>query len=344
MLGKKQKISCAASLSLTCIILSACLSACLSASLSICLSILPNANSTAFAASDKDELSLSEARQYMLTLINRDRKSQGLKEVTYDDVAEKAGTEHSNEMAKLGYLSHWDMSGRKPDQRYNMAGGSGFVMENTHIQFSGFAGGNVRGTSEFKIDPDAKVAKRTIEEIEQEFFGEQPPNDGHRKNILDPDHTRVGIGLSYAVNGDSYRLACTQEFIHSYGNVDVEPQTITIGETFLVKGNLDPGLQLQSLDLFRDDLPKPMTLQDLDATHSYGPPTTRVFTHFAGSGVSRDVLTVKDVDGRQAFECKFPTEKNLWKPGLYYVYVWARVPNSNRKGNLVVASKTIEVR
>ncbi len=295
-------------------------------------------------ASEKDAMSLADARQYMLSLINRDRKTLGLREVSTDETAERAGTLHSDEMAKLGYLSHWDVGGRKPDQRYNEAGGTGFVMENGHIEFSGFAGENGSSSAEYKINPEAKLSKRTIDDIEGEFFNEQPPNDGHRRNILDPDHTNVGIGLSVANNGECERISCTQEFIHSYGKVEAAPRSVKAGESFVVKGSLDPGLKLQSVDLFWEELPQAMTLKELDATHSYGPPQTRVNTYFPSSPASRDALSVTENTGRQEFTCRFDTDKTLWKPGLYYVYVWVKPPDPTRQKNLVVASKTIEVR
>ena len=295
-------------------------------------------------ANEKDAINIADAKQYMISLINRDRKSQGLNEVSSDETAERAGVLHSDEMAKLGYLSHWDVLGRKPDQRYCSVGGTGFVMENGHIEFAGFAGDNAGGNTEFTIDPTAKISKKTIEEIESGFFNEQAPNDGHRRNILDPDHSKVGIGLSIAKNGDSHRISCAQEFIHSYGAVETVPNSIKLGESFVVKGSLDPGLSLQSVDLFWEELPKPMTLKELDATYSYGPPQLRINTYFPSSPASRDNLKITDNAGRQEFNCRFDTDKTLWKPGLYYVYVWVKTPDLTRKKNLVVASKTIEVR
>ena len=35
-----------------------------------------------------------------------------------------------------------------------------------------------------------------MEEIEASYFNETPPNDGHRRNILAPEHTHVGIALA----------------------------------------------------------------------------------------------------------------------------------------------------
>ncbi|MCC7528939.1 MAG: CAP domain-containing protein [Candidatus Melainabacteria bacterium] len=295
-------------------------------------------------AKEEDQMSIADAKNYMISLINRDRKSQGLKEVVNDETAEHAGTMHSDEMAKLGYLSHWDVTGRKPDQRYCSVGGTGFVMENGHIEFAGFAGDDAGGNTEFKLDPAAKIAKKDVEAIEAGFFNEQPPNDGHRRNILDPDHNKVGIGLSVARNEDSYRITCAQEFIHSYGRVEAVPVSVKVGESFVVKGSLDPGLNLQSVDLFWEELPRPMTLKELDETHSYGPPQTRVNTYFPGSPAAQNNLSSTNNAGRQEFTCRFDTDKTLWKPGLYYVYVWVKTPDPNCKKNLVVASKVIEVR
>lgn len=310
------------------------------------LSSLPGFAKQRSLALAESELSIADAKQYMISLINRDRKSAGLKEVTSDEIAERAGNLHSDEMAKLGYLSHWDRLGRKPDQRYCSVGGTGFVMENGHIEFSGFSsnGEGEGGGGEFTLDADARVSRKTIEGIEAGFINEQPPNDGHRRNILDPDHTKVGIGLSIAKKGDSLRVACVQEFVHDYGKVEISAQSVNVGESFVVKGSLDPGLTLQSVDLFRDEFPQPMTLKELDETHSYGPPQVRINTYFPGAPAAADALTISENAGRQEFSCRFDTDKALWKPGLFYVYVWARPLDPNRKTNLVVASKTIEVR
>lgn len=303
-----------------------------------------NHMAAAETSSSKDELSIAEAKQYMLSLINRDRKSQGLREVTWDETAERAGNSHSDEMAKLGYLSHWNTAGKKPDQRYCEAGGTGFVMENGHIEFSGFPGDGAGTNTEFKVDPNATISKRDLDDIEAGFFNEQPPNDGHRLNILDPDHTKVGVGISVAKKGDSFRIACAQEFIHSYGKIEASPSAIKIGESFTVKGRLDPGLRLSSLDLFFEGLPQPMSLKQLDETHGYGPPQLRVNTYFPNSSAAQGHLSMSESGGRQEFTCRFDTDPATWKPGLYYVYIWTKTPDPNRIKPLCVASKTIEVR
>lgn len=298
---------------------------------------------TAYAG-DSDELGMADAKKYMIDLINKDRKTAGLKPVAADEAGEKAGQLHSDEMAEFGYLSHWDLKGRKPDQRYGLLGGTGFVMENAHIEFSGYSSDEGKGEKKasFKIDPDAKVSKKDLEDIESGFFNEKPPNDGHRRNILDPDHTHVGIGLSVAKLGESSRLTCTQELIHNYGKIELEPGAVTLGLEFVVKGKLDPGIQLQSLDLYWEELPKTMTVKQLEETHSYGPPTTKIASFYAGSSSSANALTSSIVDGQQEFSCKFVPDAT-WKPGLYYVYVFAKQTGTTPPKSICVASKTIEV-
>lgn len=308
------------------------------------LSLLFGINCGAVRAGESDELNISDAKKYMIDLINRDRKSAGLKPVVMDEAGNNAGQLHSDEMAEAGYLSHWDKKGRKPDQRYNLLGGTGFVMENAHIEFSGYSNDEKNGDkpSVFTIDPDAKISKKDLDEIESGFFNEKPPNDGHRRNILDPDHTSVGIGLSVAKLGESSRLTCTQELIHNYGKIELQPGAITQGMEFVVSGKLDAGVQLQSLDLYWEELPKDKTVKELEATHSYGPPTEKIASYYPGIAASVNVLTSNVVDGKQEFSCKFLPQVTT-KPGLYYVYVFAKQTGLTPPKNTCVASKTIEV-
>src|SRR5437660_1244421 len=74
-------------------------------------------------------LSLDEARQYMVELINRDRAALERKPVRLDPVAMDAGQKHADEMALNRYMAHWDLAGKLPDQRYAEQGGIHHVQE-----------------------------------------------------------------------------------------------------------------------------------------------------------------------------------------------------------------------
>src|SRR5689334_15351400 len=79
-------------------------------------------------------LTLDEARQYMLELVNRDRAALGLKPVRLDPLAAAAGQKHADEMAVNRYMAHWDLAGKLPDQRYTELGGIHHVQENVFLE------------------------------------------------------------------------------------------------------------------------------------------------------------------------------------------------------------------
>jgi hypothetical protein len=189
---------------------------------------------------------LAGARGYMLELINRDRASVGLPAVVLDAIASKAAQEHSDEMAAKGYLGHWGLDGRKPDQRYTEVGGRDAAFENAmawhHLSIC-------------RTSPQA-FAKLKLDSCQSGFFKEKPPNDGHRRQIIDPVHTGVGIGLSLMAEGE---IACVQEFINHYGDYSGMPCKVKRGEDFSLVGRLNKGAHLDHIELRREEFPQPMS-------------------------------------------------------------------------------------
>src|SRR5262249_38821876 len=122
-----------------------------------------------------------------------------------------AGQAHAEDMARLGYLGHWGSDGSVPEQRHTEAGGADMVLENA-LCF----------TDEAKrtLDPNPRIDPAQIEKAESQFFDETPPNDGHRKNILRPGHTKVGIGVAQPVaTATEIPVPCfTHEFVDGYGS------------------------------------------------------------------------------------------------------------------------------
>ena len=70
----------------------------------------------------------SDLVNYALSLINSDRQSNGLQNVSLSSI--DSAQLHAEDMLKNGYFSHWDMNGYKPYMRYTLAGGQGAVAEN----------------------------------------------------------------------------------------------------------------------------------------------------------------------------------------------------------------------
>jgi hypothetical protein len=267
-----------------------------------------------------DLLTLGQARDYMLTLINRDRASILLKSVVLDDLATKAAQLHSDDMAENSYLSHFDRDGGNPIRRYTAIGGTGYVMENVHFDLTGDM-----NISEPPVDMQLTDApaftKRQLENMEAKFFNETPPHDGHRKNILGPHHTAVGIGLSVAArSGRGTRMTCVQDFLDDYGEFSAIPKTAVPGEQFILQGKLNEGLKLVNIDVLYEELPKPMTVEQLNHTSAWGPPNDRIVTFFPPPYKSPATVSVSEVGNNSEFAVTISTKN--WAPGLYYLVVW----------------------
>lgn len=288
------------------------------------------------------ELSLQEARDYMIALINRDRASQGLAPVQSDDIATRVGQAHADDMASRGYLSHWDLSGKKPDQRYTEYGGSGAVAENCHIEYEYSPGANPNKNKPavLTVVNEPKFRKADVEHIESEFFNEKPPYDGHRKNILEPDHNFVGVGIGVAADDKEQRLTCTQEFVNRYADMAPLPARVKGGEPVPVKGRFNSGMTIHSVALYWEAPAKEMSLSDLNKTYSYGPPTVSIATYFPAPFQSPVPIETKQEGEDQEFSLAL-TADNSWKTGTYYVMIWGRKPG--RTESTLVSNRTFEL-
>jgi uncharacterized protein YkwD len=239
-----------------------------------------------------------EAEQRLLEMINQARIEAGLAPVAWDPVAADASLAHAREMAEAGYLSHWNLAGRLPHERYARLGGRAYVAENV-----GCWGG---ARSEAQV---AELAER----MQRMMLDEQPPADGHRRNILDPDRTAVGIGVAFA-NGS---MCMTNEFLNQYLTLDGLPDEGVVGETFELSGAVAPGFALVAIGLGYLPPATPMTVADLRGTYGYTTiaPTYRwltvttdpdgrfhatgSFDHPAGAGRYQVFALVTDADGRR---------------------------------------------
>lgn len=256
-------------------------------------------------------LTLKEAREYMLALVNRDRATQGLGPVTWDDTAAKAGQEHSDDMVRHGFVGHLGTDGSVPEQRYTKAGGTEKVQENAGCMADGAAR---------EIEKNPRFSPEEIEKIQSAFFNETPPNDGHRKNILKAWHNRVGIGMTQAVG---VPVACTaQEFVDAYGTYRALPAKAKVGQVIAVEGEVLPPAVFAGIGIARIAQPKPLTVDEVNKARSYRDPQPYV-TYFP-KGYKTPIPVA--VTGN-TFSIRVPLSDG-GKPGLYQVSVWANVPQT----------------
>lgn len=253
----------------------------------------------------------------MVELINRDRTSHGLGPVELDDgPATRAGQAHAEDMARLGYLGHWGSDGSVPEQRYTEAGGADMVLENA-LCFT--------DEKKRELDPDPRIDAAAVERAESLFFDEVPPNDGHRKNILRPTHTKVGVGVAQPKStATEIAVPCfTHEFVDTYGTYGALPKTATVGATVRVEGTLGKRAVPMGVGVARVASPKPLSAGELNKRRSYPVPKPYQMYWKAGFVTPKPV----QVDGRR-FVVEIPLSER-GQPGLYEISVWAQIDGSS---------------
>ena len=282
------------------------------------------------AEGPRKRLTLAEARRYMVQLINRDRASTGLAPVELDEgPPTRGGQAHAEDMAHNGYLGHWGTDGSVPEQRYTEAGGTDMVLENA----SCFTDEQPR-----TLDRDALVDAKNVDQAEDMFFHEVPPNDGHRKNILKPWHKRVGIGVAQPqATATEIPVPCfAQEFVDPYGTYAAVPASMRVGDTLHVEGTITPPATFAGVGLARVDGPKPIGVAELNRRRSN--PVPAPYQMFWPPGFQTPI-PVQVGGGR--FSVSLPLSDG-GRPGMYELSVWASVPGT--RDLTMVSLRTIQAR
>lgn len=277
----------------------------------------------------KGKLSQDEAARYVLALVNYDRGKSGLSPVVWDAAAAAAGNEHARDMASNGYTGHVGTDGTVPEQRYSAAGGEGMVMENA---------GCVGDAVARERDPNPSYSAESLEAVEKAFMDEVPPADGHKKNILTPWHTGLGVGLSKPKGFD---IACmAQEFVDDYGSYAELPKTEKIGATLRIKGDMKSKAKILGVGLARIDIPTRKNPKELLKTHSYHIP--KPYVNYFPKGYQTPIeLQINPEQTHFSIEVPLLEGKKK-RPGLYEVSIWAELPGV--KDPTMVSLRTITVR
>ena len=275
------------------------------------------------------KLTLAEARRYMVSLVNRDRATAGLAPVELDEGPPTvAGQAHAEDMAHLGYLGHWGTDGSVPEQRHSDAGGADMVLENALC----FTDEKLR-----VLDRQPLIDPVQVERAESMFFDEVPPNDGHRKNILRPGHTRIGIGVAQPVaTPTEIPVPCfSQELTDDYGTYAPIPRHAKVGTLLHVEGTLAPGVRPSGVGVARIPKPVPIPVAEVNKRRSY--PVPKPFQMYWGPGFVTP-LPVK-IDGTKLAIDVPLTDGG--QPGLYEISIWAKLPGATE--HAMIGLRTILV-
>ena len=166
---------------------------------------VPTATPEAGSVASPD-LKHTEAKLYMLDLINAERRKAGLGAVTLGNNI--AAQIHADSSLENCTSSHWGVDGSKPYMRYSLAGGYQSNGENgSGLGYCIKASENYRPNS-------------GIQEEIREAMASWMSSPGHRRNILGPQHKLVNIGLAW----DRYNTAMYQHFEGDYVTYDRLPK------------------------------------------------------------------------------------------------------------------------
>jgi len=221
-------------------------------------------------------------------------------------------------MAHSGYTAHWGTDGSVPEERYSDAGGTDFVQENA---------GCLADAKTRELDKSPRFSAQMLERVEKAFMDEKPPHDGHRKNILKPGHTALGIGVAKPRGVD---LAClSQEFVDDYGDYAALPKVAAAGSTLHIEGDMKGAVQFGGVGIGRIDLPAPLSPEHLNTTYVYAVPSPEDLYFPKGFVTKKPV----EVSGRH-FKIDVPLGK-AGKPGRYEVSVWGRFPGAGQQLDMV---------
>lgn len=139
--------------------------------------------STFLFAQSRTNKNLKELEFELLDLVNKERKSAGLKLFIMDASLQRVARSHSSDMEKRNFFSHTNPDGESPFDRMKKAG----------INYMK-AAENVAYNS-------------SVKEIHKSLMD----SPGHRKNLLNPQLGMIGIGI---VNS-KYGIMVTQLFKNS---------------------------------------------------------------------------------------------------------------------------------
>ena len=206
----------------------------------------------------------------MLTLINAEREKAGVDPVILGDNI--AAQLHSELSLDNCVASHWGIDGLKPYMRYSLAGGHQSNSENW------------LGSDYCITASDGYRAIGSLDEKIGEGMEWWMNSPGHRRNILDPWHKKVTIGLAW----DRYYFVAAQHFEGDY--VEYEEVPIIENGILTMSGMVKNGVTFEEnndlgVQIYYDPAPHALTRGQVSRTYCYdaGRPVTGLRAPLTGS-------------------------------------------------------------
>jgi hypothetical protein len=252
-------------------------------------------------------LEFSAMASHLLNQVNIERAEAGLTSLQLDGLACAVAQKHATEMARNNFLSHWGLDGQKPYHRYSFAGGVEAIQEN-----------------EAAINTSTPIASDEVPihlmSLHRSMHDEAPPDDGHRKAILNPINTHVGFGV--ADYGFCVRLC--ELYLARYVAIDPYAVTASPRDKFVFSGRLlQPNYSVEDIDVFYEPLPTPPDKAWLRIARPYGLPDEhdsylpKLPQNYFYQDGSRGSIEL-----RSSGRFRVPILLSRKTPGIYTAVVW----------------------
>ncbi|HKD18441.1 MAG TPA: CAP domain-containing protein [Thermoanaerobaculia bacterium] len=232
--------------------------------------------------------------------INVDRTAHGLPVVAWDEAASRVADVFTAAQVREGTRGHFLLDGLPPYARTGLAGIFGMGAENS-------VAWRTTGSAFQESSLDLAL------EGQASMLAEKPPDDGHRRTILDPLATHVGVG--WAQGGGDFRMA--EEFLTRRLEVLTITQAAAVPVTLLFRGRTVLGEQLRFVTLALEPSPKPLSKAQANARRRYTYPEPHLA--FVAEGlksyqvVGTTTEDVLHVGGSGEFSFRFtPAQPGLW--------------------------------
>ena len=249
-----------------------------------------------------------------LGIINASRKKFRAQPVKLDILASRVANRQCREAAENKYVSHWNLAGEKPYQRYAFAGGYDHVSENA---FGEWTDGSYSGV--------LSTVAAMMNKGHQGFMKERAPNDGHKKNIIEKTHNYVGIGFYLSENQFRYY----EEFIDRYVDFSNIPAKLKVNEQSSVTVDTKGSSYLYFILVYYEKYPQPMKVSQLTRTGSYQDYTNEVYLKIP----AWDLATYRN-GNIYRIPVKFSKE------GLYYIHIFTDASENTGSRSLNTKGKT----
>ena len=193
-------------------------------------------------------------RRAVFEQINRDRAEANLPPVAWDDGAARVADAFCAAQVAEKTRGHFLRDGVPPYARTGLAGVFGYQAENSASWIT--TGQTFRETTvELALG-----AHRSMME-------EKPPDDGHRRTILDPEATHVGVG--WAMSGGRFQIA--QEFL-ARGLESLAITTDERGIAVRMRAAARSPYRIAFVTVAHEPLPRPLTREEASARTTYSYP------------------------------------------------------------------------